>query len=70
MTQRTTYARRPQSHLRSVVKQAQLEPDLIPSRGFPLDQSTQEVMERRFGHRFGNVRVHTDEEPAQAARAP
>jgi len=35
--------------------------------GRPLERATQEAMERRFGHDFGSVRVHTDERAAVAA---
>ena len=35
----------------------------------PLDSSTREFMESRFGHDFGSVRVHTDAQAAESARA-
>jgi len=34
--------------------------DVIGSGGSPLDQATRTDMEGRFGHDFGDVRVHTD----------
>jgi hypothetical protein len=37
------------------------------SSGSPLDTSTREFMESRFGHDFSNVRVHTDEYAAMLA---
>lgn len=37
------------------------------SDGQPLDAATRAYMEPRFGHDFGNVRVHTDEQAAEAA---
>jgi hypothetical protein len=37
--------------------------------GRPLDPATQAFMEPRFGHDFGNVRVHTDSRAASAAEA-
>jgi Domain of unknown function (DUF4157) len=44
------------------------ETGAIPdSDGQPLDMATRAYMEPRFGHNFGNVRVHTDEQAAQAA---
>jgi Domain of unknown function (DUF4157) len=38
-------------------------------RGQPLDDSTRAFMERRFGHDFGRVRLHTDEAATASARA-
>lgn len=37
--------------------------------GRPLDDATRAVMEPRFGHDFSKVRVHTNREAAQSARA-
>ena len=37
------------------------------SDGQPLDAATRAYMEPRFGHDFGHVRVHSDEQAAQAA---
>jgi outer membrane protein OmpA-like peptidoglycan-associated protein len=36
--------------------------------GTPLDHGTREFMERRFGHDFGRVRVHTDSAAASSAK--
>src|SRR5688500_14666216 len=36
--------------------------------GAPLDAATRAVMEPRFGHDFGHVRVHTDTKAAESAR--
>ncbi len=42
--------------------------EAIPTTdGQPLDAATRAYMEPRFGHDFGQVRVHTDERAAQAA---
>lgn len=41
--------------------------DLGPGR--TLDRATRGFMEARFGHEFGNVRIHTSERAASAARA-
>src|SRR5262249_20330286 len=35
----------------------------------PLDNGTRELMEARFGHSFGHVRIHTSEQAAESARA-
>jgi hypothetical protein len=37
--------------------------------GHPLDSSTRTFMEGRFGHDFGRVRVHSDAEAGESARA-
>jgi len=41
---------------------------LPPSPGRPLDGTTRRFFERRFGHGFGDVRVHDDARAAAAAR--
>jgi uncharacterized protein DUF4157 len=42
--------------------------EVVPgSDGQPLDATTRAYMEPRFGHDFGQVRVHTDESAAEAA---
>jgi hypothetical protein len=41
----------------------------IQSPGHPLDSATRRDFERRLGHDFGRVRVHTDAEAADSARA-
>jgi hypothetical protein len=43
--------------------------DVLRSAGRPLDRSTREFMEPRFGHDFSAVRVHTDEKADRSARA-
>jgi len=42
---------------------------VLRSPGRPLDPSTRQFMESRFGHDFGRVRVHTDAQSAEAATA-
>ena len=43
--------------------------DVLRSSGQALDAATRASMERRFGHDFGSVRVHADEEAANSAQA-
>src|SRR6266496_4231868 len=43
--------------------------DVLRSSGKPLDNKTRDFMESRFGHDFGQVRVHTDSSAAESARA-
>jgi hypothetical protein len=43
--------------------------DALHSSGQPIDPQIREVMESRFGHDFGNVRVHTDTLAAESASA-
>jgi hypothetical protein len=43
--------------------------DVLRSPGQPLDPALRAWMEPRFGHTFGRVRVHTDEQAAKSARA-
>lgn len=43
--------------------------DVLRSPGQPLDAGMRSFMEPRFGHDFGNVRVHTDAKAAESARA-
>ena len=43
--------------------------DVLDSPGQPLDHESRSFFEPRFGHSFGNVRVHTDEKAAESARA-
>jgi len=42
---------------------------VLDTVGTPLDASTRDRMEARFGHDFGHVRVHTDDEAARSARS-
>jgi outer membrane protein OmpA-like peptidoglycan-associated protein len=43
--------------------------EVLRSPGQPLSASARAFMEPRFGHDFGQVRVHTDAEAAKSARA-
>jgi outer membrane protein OmpA-like peptidoglycan-associated protein len=43
--------------------------EVLNSPGSPLDADTRVFMESRFGHDFGRVRVHTDVQASESARA-
>jgi uncharacterized protein DUF4157 len=43
--------------------------EVLSSPGQPLDSATRAFMEPKFGHDFSQVRVHTDEQAAESARA-
>jgi hypothetical protein len=43
--------------------------EVLRSAGQPLDPATRAFMEKRFGHDFGKVRVHTDQRAASSASA-
>ena len=43
--------------------------DVLNSAGQPLDATTRAFFEPRFGHDFSHVRVHTNGEAQQSARA-
>ncbi len=43
--------------------------EVLQSPGQPLDLSTRQFMEPRFGHGFNDVRVHTDTRAAESAQA-
>jgi len=43
--------------------------DVLRSPGRPLDPSTRQFMESRFGHDFSRVRVHADGKAAASAQA-
>jgi predicted deacylase len=43
--------------------------DVLHSPGRPLDDTTRAFMEPRFGQDFSSVRVHTDEQATESARA-
>jgi hypothetical protein len=43
--------------------------DVLRSQGTPLDAGARSFMEPRFGHDFGDVRVHTDARAASSAEA-
>ncbi len=42
---------------------------VLDSPGHPLDAGTRNLMESRFGHDFSRVRIHSDAEAADSARA-
>jgi hypothetical protein len=42
---------------------------VLSSPGTPLDGATRSFMEPRFGHDFSSVRIHTDAQAAESARA-
>jgi hypothetical protein len=48
---------------------AVVEQLLERGNGQPLDSTTRKLMESRFGHDFGQVRVHTDAKADESARA-
>jgi Domain of unknown function (DUF4157) len=58
------FARKPASS-----RPAQRIRDVLQSPGRPLDAATRAVFERRFAHDFGHVRVHSDAQAADSARA-
>lgn len=43
--------------------------DVLESSGQPLSETARESMERRFGHDFSHVRVHSDARAGESARA-
>ena len=43
--------------------------EVLRSPGRPLDQSTRNFFEPRFGHDFGDVRIHTDARAVESAHA-
>ncbi|HEV7890517.1 MAG TPA: DUF4157 domain-containing protein [Pyrinomonadaceae bacterium] len=43
--------------------------ETLRSSGQPLDSATRDLMESRFGHDFSRVRLHTDAQAAESARA-
>jgi Domain of unknown function (DUF4157) len=43
--------------------------EVVGSGGDALDSGTREDMEARFGHDFGDVRVHTDDQATESARS-
>ncbi len=43
--------------------------EVLRSEGTPLPRGVRTDMERRLGHHFGDVRVHTDSRAAESARA-
>ncbi|MFL6211741.1 MAG: DUF4157 domain-containing protein [Pyrinomonadaceae bacterium] len=65
--QRRTAHAREQSDAQGAV--LPLVHDVLRSSGRPLDEPTRTFMEARFGHDFGQVRVHTDTRAAASATA-
>jgi hypothetical protein len=56
----------------SVLVQTSVPPivhEVLRSHGQPLDPATRAFMEPRFGHDFSNVRLHADNQAAEAANA-
>jgi hypothetical protein len=53
----------PASHIPASVHQT------LSRGGAPLEASTRSFMEARFGHDFSRVRVHTDDQASESARA-
>ncbi len=51
------------------VEASQIVNEVLRSPGRPLDGATRSFMEPRFGHDFSRVRVHTDAQAAESARA-
>lgn len=47
----------------------QIIQDVLQSPGQPLQHSTRRFMEKRFGHDFRNVRIHSDSKASESARA-
>src|SRR5262245_61412640 len=47
----------------------QIVHDVLGSAGRPMDSDTRSFMESRFGHDFGDVRIHSDSQAAESARA-
>jgi hypothetical protein len=43
--------------------------EALNSPGEPLERPTRTLMERRFGHDFSRVRIHTDARSAESAQA-
>jgi len=43
--------------------------DVVQSTGQPLDATNRSFMESRFGHDFGNVRIHADSRAGESARS-
>ena len=69
---RTNFLQRkckPQSPIRNDLSVPPIVHDTIRSPGQPLDSATRAFMEPRFGHDFGDVRVHTDARAVESARA-
>jgi uncharacterized protein DUF4157 len=59
----------PESEIRNDCSVPPIVHEVLRSPGRPLDATTRAFMEPRFGHDFSNVRVHTDADAAESARA-
>src|SRR5918997_584463 len=57
------------ARLRPVDEVPSIVHEVLQSPGQPLDSTTREFMESRFGHDFSEVRVHADTRAAESARA-
>ena len=57
------------SNLEGPVEVANEISNLRSSGGLPLDTSTKEFMEYRFGHDFSNVKIHTDDRATRTAES-
>jgi hypothetical protein len=56
------------SHLEASENVAQDIDDTLQQEGSPLDRSTKEFMESRFGFDFSKVKIHNDEKSAESAQ--
>lgn len=61
--------RRPADQAEDFSSAPQIVHEVLRSSGRPLDSSTRDLMESRFGHDFSSVRVHTDGRAAESARS-
>jgi hypothetical protein len=57
------------AHASHVAEAPPIVHDALRGGGAPLDTTTRAVMEPRFGHDFGAIRVHTDRSAAESARS-
>jgi Domain of unknown function (DUF4157) len=70
MTDRTTAsAKDPILPAKPEVEQSEASPKKDSATGQPLPSSVRTSMEQRFGHNFGDVRVHADAEADDAAKS-
>jgi hypothetical protein len=60
---------RKESGAAQAVNAAPMVERVLSSPGQPLDRTTRSFMESRFGHHFGDVRIHADARAAESARA-
>jgi hypothetical protein len=59
--------RKASSHSGGVGTVPSIVHDVLSSPGQPLDSATRTFFDRRFGHDFGNVRIHADTKAAESA---